>query len=238
MRQAASPKARNAMTRGLRWADQKKNRWCVGSLQIKGFKYGRMSCLFNEVILNPNPANRRVYSLDSFSVFNSRFLTVFIEFIIKPHHKIAEILMTNINGSFHGLKSFAAEISTPLSRKHPFRQGKVFCQLDHRFFKKKFVKGEVQTIGPVTENGSSKKNQKTVISLHAVFPHEKWPSQKGEKTTKVEYLCELPFLHLSLVFFLGSFLTRAKNTKTASNVHAFQTGNYGILIFTIYRWFI
>lgn len=236
MRQAASRKARNAMTSGLRWADQKKNHWCVGSLQIKGFKHGRMSCLFNEVILNPNPANRRVWSLDSFSVFNSRFLTVFIEFINKRHHKIAEILMTNRPGVFMVWRVLQLKFRRPFPGSIRSVRERSSASWTIGSSKRSSWKGRCNYRPRHREWEFKKKTPLWFFTCS--FPHEKWPSQKGEKNNKggnlSKYLCELPFLHLSLFFFLGSFFDQSEKRKNSQQWKHFKHGNYGILIFSIW----
>lgn len=173
-------------------------------------------------------------------MFNSRFLTVFIEFIIKPHHKIAEILMTNRQGVFMVWRVLQLKFRHPFPKSIRSARERSSASSTIGSSKRSSWKGRCN-YRPVTENGSSKKILKTtVIFWHAVFPHEKWPSQKGETNNKgassnlSKYLCELPFLHLSLFFFLGSFFDQSEKEKTASNESISNAGNNGILIFTIW----
>lgn len=199
-----------------------------------------MSCLFNEVILNPNPANRRVYSLDSCSVFNSRFLTVFIEFIIKPHHKIAEILMTNRQGVFMVWRVLQLKFRRPFPGSIRSLRERSSASWTIGSSKRSSWKGRCN-YRPRHREWEFKKKHPCNF-LHAVFHMKNDHPKRERKTTKVATWANICVNFLSSTwasfFFLGHiFLTGAKKEKTASNESISNTEIMGYWS-SPYGWFI
>ena len=209
----------------------KQNRWCVGSLQIKGFKYGRMSFLLNEVILNPNPANRRVCSLDSCSVFNSRFLTVFIEFIIKPHHKIAEILMTNRQGVFMVWRVFQLKFRRPFPGSIRSVRERSSASWTIGSSKRSSWKGRCN-YWPRHREWEFKKN--TPVIFYMQF--STWKMTILKQLEQIFVWTSFPPPEPAF-FSWAHFLTRAKKEKTASNESISNTEIMGYW-YSPYGWFI